>query len=221
MLLRVENLKKYYGSGSSKIEVLKGLSLEVDRGSIVSLIGKSGSGKSTLLNLIGTLDTPDSGEILYDGVSILGLDDKKKARFRNRNIGFIFQAHYLLPEFSSIENVMIPGLISGEKESHVRKRAEKLLEMVGLKDRVEFRSKDLSGGEQQRVAIARGVINSPGLILADEPTGNLDSENSEVIRNILWNLAREENSGLILVTHDLNLAEKADRSLSIVDGVVS
>lgn len=220
MLLEVKDLYKSYGEESSKINVLKGINLNLENGDIISLTGRSGSGKSTLLNIIGTLDYPDKGELIFKGKDFCNLKEKESAYFRNRNIGFIFQAHYLLPEFTSIENVMIPGLITGENRKILEKRAFDLLEKVGLHDRINHRSKDLSGGEQQRVAIARALINRPELILADEPTGNLDSENSVIVQDLLWNLVKENGSGLILVTHDMQLASRADRILKITDGVI-
>ncbi|HQO08495.1 MAG TPA: ABC transporter ATP-binding protein [Clostridiales bacterium] len=220
MLVNVKGLYKRYLIGKKEIPVLKGIDFSIETGEIVAVMGKSGAGKSTLLNLIGTLDKPDSGVIEFKGENILKYDDRKLARFRNENLGFVFQFHYLLPEFTAIENIMLPGLIRGEDRSALLKKAEELLESIGLSDRKLHKSAELSGGEQQRIAFARAIINKPSLILADEPSGNLDNQSSEMLHEIMWNLARENKTAFIVVTHDKNLADKADRIVNIVDGVI-
>jgi lipoprotein-releasing system ATP-binding protein len=220
MLVEVKELHKLYQTGKKKIPVLKGIGLSIEVGEIVAVMGKSGAGKSTLLNLIGTLDRPDSGEIIFRGENILKFNDRKLSEFRNKNLGFVFQFHYLLPEFTALENVMLPGLIKGDNKNDLQKRASELMEIVGLSDRVTHKSAELSGGEQQRVAFARALINKPSLILADEPSGNLDVVSSEKLHEIMWNLARENKTAFIVVTHDKNLALKADRTVNIVDGVI-
>jgi lipoprotein-releasing system ATP-binding protein len=220
MLVEVKELHKLYETGKKKIPVLKGIGLSIEEGEIVAVMGKSGAGKSTLLNLIGTLDRPDSGEIIFNGENILKYNDRKLAEFRNKNLGFVFQFHYLLPEFTALENVMLPGLIKGDNKNDLQKRASELMEIVGLSDRITHKSSELSGGEQQRVAFARALINKPSLILADEPSGNLDVVSSEKLHDIMWNLARVNRTAFIVVTHDKNLALKADRTVNIVDGVI-
>ncbi len=220
MLVNVIQLYKQYRIGKKDIPVLKGIDFSVEEGEIVAVMGKSGAGKSTLLNLIGTLDKPDSGIIKFNGENILDFDDKKLADFRNRNLGFVFQFHYLLPEFTAIENIMLPGLIKGDEKKDLVKRADELLEIIGLSDRKMHKSAELSGGEQQRIAFARALINKPSLILADEPSGNLDNVSSEKLHDIMWSLARENRTAFIVVTHDKNLADKADRTVNIIDGVI-
>jgi len=220
MLVNVKELYKQYQIGKKSIPVLKGVNFSIEEGEIVAVMGKSGAGKSTLLNLVGTLDRPDKGIIEFKGENILKFDDKKLADFRNKNLGFVFQFHYLLPEFSALENIMLPGLIKGDSRNDLIKRAEELLEVIGLSDRKTHRSAELSGGEQQRIAFARALINKPSLILADEPSGNLDNVSSEMLHDIMWSLARENKTAFIVVTHDKNLAEKADRIVNIIDGVI-
>lgn len=220
MLVNVKELYKQYRIGKKDIPVLKGIDFNIEQGEIVAVMGKSGAGKSTLLNLIGTLDRPDSGIIEFNGENILKYDDKKLADFRNKNLGFVFQFHYLLPEFTALENIMLPGLIKGDSRTDLVKKAEGLLEIIGLSDRKTHKSAELSGGEQQRIAFARALINKPSLILADEPSGNLDNVSSENLHEIMWSLARENKTAFIVVTHDRNLAEKADRIVNIIDGVI-
>lgn len=220
MLLKVNELYKNYTIGKKQIPVLKGIDFTMDQGEIVAVMGKSGAGKSTLLNLIGTLDRPDMGTIEFKGENILDYNDRKLAEFRNINLGFVFQFHYLLPEFTALENIMLPGLIKGDSHDELRKRAVRLLEMVEIPDRMLHRSNELSGGEQQRIAFARALINKPSLILADEPSGNLDNVSSEKLHEIMWSLAKENNTSFIVVTHDKALAEKADRTVNIIDGVI-
>jgi lipoprotein-releasing system ATP-binding protein len=220
MLVEVKELYKQYELGKKKIPVLKGINFSIAEGEIVAVMGKSGAGKSTLLNLIGTLDMPDSGVIEFRGEDILKYSDRKLAEFRNKNLGFVFQFHYLLPEFTAIENVMLPGLIKGDNKAELLKRAGELMDIVGLSDRKTHKSAELSGGEQQRVAFARALINKPSLILADEPSGNLDNVSSEMLHDIMWNLAKENKTAFIVVTHDRNLAGRADRIVNIVDGAI-
>lgn len=220
MLVNVKELYKQYRIGKKDIPVLKGINFSIEQGEIVAVMGKSGAGKSTLLNLVGTLDRPDSGIIEFNGENILKYDDKKLADFRNKNLGFVFQFHYLLPEFNALENIMLPGLIKGDNRTDLIRRAEGLLEIIGLSDRKTHKSAELSGGEQQRIAFARALINKPSLILADEPSGNLDNISSENLHEIMWSLARENKTAFIVVTHDRNLAEKADRIVNIIDGVI-
>lgn len=220
MLVNVKELYKQYRIGKKDIPVLKGIDFNIEQGEIVAVMGKSGAGKSTLLNLIGTLDRPDSGIIEFNGENILKYNDKKLADFRNKNLGFVFQFHYLLPEFTALENIMLPGLIKGDSRIDLVKKAEGLLEIIGLSDRKTHKSAELSGGEQQRIAFARALINQPSLILADEPSGNLDNVSSENLHEIMWSLARENKTAFIVVTHDRNLAEKADRIVNIIDGVI-
>ncbi len=220
MLLEIKDLKKDFKIGNNIISVLKGVDFSVDYGEIIAVMGKSGAGKSTLLNIIGTLDRPDSGSVFLNDEDIFKFNDRKLANFRNKNIGFVFQFHHLLPEFDAIENVMLPGLIVGAKKTALRERAIELLTRIGLKDRLHHRSSELSGGEQQRVAFARALINNPKLILADEPSGNLDSESSEMLHKIMWDFVKEFNTAFILVTHDDALANKADKIINIIDGKI-
>ena len=220
MLLKVKDIHKSYNLSKRDIPVLKGVNLELGQGEIIAIMGKSGAGKSTLLNIIGTLDKPQKGTIEFNGENILKYSEKQLANFRNKNIGFVFQFHYLLPEFTALENIMLPGLIRGENMSGLRDRAKKILDMIELGDREEHRSGELSGGEQQRIAFARSLINKPSLILADEPSGNLDNTSSEKLHDIMWSFARENNTSFIVVTHDRTLAEKADRIINITDGII-
>jgi len=220
MLVNVKDLYKKYTMGKKDIPVLKGVNLSLNEGEIVAVMGKSGAGKSTLLNIIGTLDKPDSGVIEFRDENIITYSDKRLAEFRNMNIGFVFQFHYLLPEFTSLENIMLPGLIMGCERVELAKRAGELLESVGLSDRAAHKSAELSGGEQQRVAFARALINKPSLILADEPSGNLDNVSSEKLHDLMWDLAKKNKTAFLVATHDKNLAGKADRIVNIIDGVI-
>jgi len=213
-MLSTKNIKKSYGD----LQILKDVNLAIRRSEIVSIVGASGAGKSTLLHILGTLARPDSGELLIDGVDVLSLSSSKIADFRNRKIGFIFQFHHLLPEFSALENVCIPSWIAGESKKEATKKATALLEHLQLKDRLEHKPSELSGGEQQRVAIARALINSPAIVLADEPTGNLDSQNSSAIFNMINDLRHEFKQTFVLVTHNEELAALSDRSLRMQDG---
>jgi lipoprotein-releasing system ATP-binding protein len=218
IILKAIDIYKSYPSGKIKIDVLKGLNLEVKKGQILTILGASGVGKTTLLNLLGTLDRPDRGDIQFDGKSTLQLNGRKLAKFRNEMIGFIFQFHHLLPEFSALENVMLPGLIARKKKSKIKKEAELLLEEVGLYERKTHKPNQLSCGEAQRVAIVRALINNPKLILADEPTGNLDSNTAKEVYNLLQKLTKQRNHTLVMVTHNEELAKKADRILRLIDG---
>lgn len=213
-MLSTNNISKSYG----ELQILKEVSIEVHKGEIVSIVGASGAGKSTLLHIIGTLDTPDSGKVFIDKVDVFALSAKKLAQFRNQKIGFVFQFHHLLPEFSALENVSLPALINGLSKKEAEKKAIFLLEMMQMSDRLFHKPNELSGGEQQRVAIARALINNPAIVLADEPTGNLDSQNSLVIFDMINNLRHELQQTFILVTHNDELAQRSDRILKMVDG---
>lgn len=213
-MVSTKNITKSYGS----LPILKGVSLEVSQGEIVSIVGASGAGKSTLLHILGTLEKPDSGTLMIDQTNVFELSAKKLALFRNQKIGFVFQFHHLLPEFSAIENVCIPAWIAGTGKNEAMKRAMELLEILNLKDRAEHKPNELSGGEQQRVAIARALINNPAIVLADEPTGNLDSQNSKAIFDIINNLRNQLGQTFIMVTHNQELADLSDRALTMVDG---
>lgn len=217
-LLEVRDLYKSYGTGSAKVEVLKGIDLTVGAGDTIALVGPSGAGKSTLLHVMGTIDRPTAGSVLFDGQDIFALSDQPLAAFRNRSIGFVFQFHHLLPEFSALENVMMPLLIGGVKRSQAEEKAQGLLEKVGLSHRVSHRPGELSGGEQQRVAIARALVRSPRLLLADEPTGNLDMKTSEEVHSLLYSIQRSTGISLVIVTHNEQLAAGMGRTIRCVDG---
>ncbi|MEI0564266.1 ABC transporter ATP-binding protein [Brachyspira pulli] len=217
VLIKIENLKKTY-VGPPKVEVLKSLSLEVYRNEILAITGESGSGKTTLLNLIGGIDDITEGTINISGNNIGKMNEGQLAHFRNSSLGYVFQFHNLLGEFSAIENVMIPSLMLKYNKKEARQKAEILLETVGLKDRMEHRIGELSGGEAQRVAIARALINRPSVVLADEPTGNLDKKNAELVRELLWNMTKQTNAALIIVTHSASIANMADRKLRLEYG---
>lgn len=212
------DLRKSYISGHEELHVLRGVDVSVRVGEIISIVGASGTGKTTFLNLIGTLDRPTGGTVLYDGVDIFKLTDGELANFRNRDLGFIFQFHHLLPEFSAIENVMMPALISGKNRKEAQEIAAELLKTVGLKGRELHKPSELSGGEQQRVAVARALMNNPKIVLADEPTGNLDRKTGEAIHELLWKLNLELNQTFIIVTHNESLAQKADKIIRLIDG---
>jgi len=222
-IIQTDLVTKSFYSGdkeSGRLDVLRGISLTVQRGEIVAIVGASGAGKSTLLHIIGTLDRPTSGEVRFDDVDVFSLPDEELARFRNKHIGFVFQFHHLLPEFSALENVAMPALIGGGELHNVRDRAAELLAEVGLGDRAGERPPKLSGGEQQRVAVARALMNSPGVVLADEPSGNLDSENAHLLHSLIRDLSRKRGQTFVLVTHNEALAQEADRVLRIADGVI-
>nr|WP_262914607.1 ABC transporter ATP-binding protein [Pontibacter vulgaris] len=214
--MQVNNIHKKYGS----LEVLKGIDLFIAAGEVVSIVGASGAGKSTLLHILGTLDTADSGEVLFDGKNIVKLNATELARFRNRHIGFIFQFHNLLPEFTALENACLPGFLAGRPEKEVRERAKELLHMLNLSHRLDHKPSELSGGEQQRTAVARALINSPRIIFADEPSGNLDSHNAQELHEIFFRLREEFNQTFVIVTHNQQLAAMADRTLEMKDGLI-
>ena len=217
-LIVVRGLCKGFTNGGASIEVLKNLEIELSAGETVAIVGPSGIGKSTLLHIIGTLDRPDGGELLFKGEDVFSYDDLKLARFRNRSIGFVFQFHHLLPEFSAVENAMMPALINGIGKQQAAQAAEEILVRVGLKDRLQYRVGKLSGGEQQRVALARALVLKPAVLLADEPTGNLDKANSEHVHSLLMELNQEFSMTLVVVTHNSELASFMSRRVTIVDG---
>lgn len=215
-MLYAENLTKNYGD----LKVLKGVGLEIKQGEVVSIVGSSGAGKTTLLQLLGTLEKPDAGSLSINGVNPFHLSPKKLAEFRNTAIGFIFQFHQLLPEFSAIENAILPGLIQGKSVSDAKKRAAELFDLLGISHRINHKPNELSGGEQQRVAVARSLINSPKVIFADEPSGNLDSQNSADLHQLFFDLRERFNQTFVIVTHNDSLANMADRKLVMQDGII-
>lgn len=217
-LLEVKELYKSFGSGPSRVDVLKGISLSVDRGETIALIGASGAGKSTLLHIMGTLDRPSSGQVLFNGEDVFKLNDLSLASFRNRSIGFVFQFHHLLAEFSALENVMMPAVIAGMKRDAAKGLATELLNDVGLGHRLTHKPGELSGGEQQRVAIARALVLSPPLLFADEPTGNLDTKTSEEVHSLLYDLHDKKGITLVIVTHNESLSAGLKRTIRLVDG---
>ncbi len=215
-MLKVKGIHKSYGS----LEVLKGVDLEVGAGEVISIVGSSGAGKSTLLHIIGTLDLPDSGTVVIDGTAVERMNDRQLSAFRNEKIGFVFQFHHLLPEFTALENVCIPLLLKGVKTSEAELHALKLLHRLGLAERKNHKPSELSGGEQQRVAVARALINNPLMVLADEPSGNLDSANAQALHKLFFELRNEFNQTFIIVTHNEELAGMADRKLVMKDGTI-
>ncbi|MCC9166344.1 ABC transporter ATP-binding protein [Pontibacter harenae] len=215
-MLQASNIHKKYGS----LQVLKGIDLSIAAGEVVSIVGASGAGKSTLLHILGTLDTADTGEVMFDDKNISKMNSSEMARFRNRHIGFIFQFHNLLPEFSALENACLPGLLAGKTEKEVQERAAQLLDMLGLSHRMHHKPSELSGGEQQRTAVARALVNSPRIIFADEPSGNLDSKNAQELHDIFFKLRSEFNQTFVIVTHNEQLAAMADRTLVMKDGQI-
>jgi lipoprotein-releasing system ATP-binding protein len=215
-MLTATNIQKYYG----QLWVLKGVDLEIKQGEIASIVGPSGCGKSTLLHILGTLDKPDKGEIVVENQRINFLNEKQMAAFRNRHVGFVFQFHHLLPEFTALENVCIPGWMAGRRKKEVEENALSLLQMLGLGHRIDNKPNALSGGEQQRVAVARALINKPAIIFADEPTGNLDSANARELHQLFFTLRQQFNQTFLIVTHNEELAQMSDRILHMKDGKI-
>lgn len=215
-MISAENLIKSYG----KLNVLKGVSLNISKGEFVTIVGASGAGKSTLLHILGTLDQPDSGQLKIAETDVFKLNDKQLSAFRNKHIGFVFQFHHLLPEFTAIENVCIPAFIAKTAKSEAEKRATELLDFLGLKERLHHKPSELSGGEQQRVAVARALINNPSVVFADEPSGNLDSANAKDLHQLFFKLREQFNQTFVIVTHNEELANMADRKLIMRDGIL-
>jgi lipoprotein-releasing system ATP-binding protein len=215
-MIELKNIKKSYGN----LEVLKGVNLDIAKAEVVSIVGRSGAGKSTLLHIIGTLDSPDSGEIFINNFDLRKMKSKELAKFRNEQIGFVFQFHHLLPEFSALENVCIPAFIKKTPEKEAKNRAAELLDYLGLKDRMEHKPTQLSGGEQQRVAVARALMNQPAVILADEPSGNLDTNTSKELHELFFKLRKDFDQTFVIVTHNEELAKMSDRKLTMKDGLI-
>lgn len=215
-MIRIRNITKSYG----QLQVLKGIDLDIEKGKIVSIVGPSGAGKTTLLQIMGTLDKADSGSVVIDGVDVMQLSDSKRSQFRNRHMGFVFQFHQLLPEFTAIENVMMPALIGGASHNAARRRAEQLLTFLGLSDRAAHKPNELSGGEKQRVAVARALVNKPDVVFADEPSGSLDTRNKQELHRLFFKLRDELQQTFVVVTHDEELAELADRKICMKDGLI-
>lgn len=216
-MISAHDIHKSFGT----LEVLKGIDLTIQQGEVVSIVGKSGAGKSTLLNILGTLDRPDRGEVLINGTNVSSLSDSRLSTFRNQHIGFIFQFHQLLPEFSALENVMMPALIANIPNSKARCRGQELLEFLGLKDRLTHKPSELSGGEKQRVAVARALMNKPDVIFADEPSGSLDTQNKQELHQLFFDLRKEFNQTFVIVTHDESLAQMSDRTIRMEDGKIN
>ena len=215
-MIKIQNITKSFGT----LQVLKGISLEIDKGEVVSIVGPSGAGKTTLLQIIGTLDQPDSGSVIIDDIDVTRLRGKRLSAFRNQELGFVFQFHQLLPEFTAIENIMIPALIAGTSRKEARQRAEELLLFMGLADRAQHKPNQLSGGERQRIAVARALINNPSVILADEPSGSLDSKNKQELHQLFFDLRDKFGQTFIIVTHDESLAAITDRTIHLKDGAI-
>ena len=213
-MIEIRGIKKSFGT----LEVLKGIDLDIERGKIVSIVGASGAGKTTLLQIMGTLDKPDSGSVVIDGVNVMNLSDAKRSAFRNKHMGFVFQFHQLLPEFTALENVMMPALIGGVSRREAKRRAEELLAFMGLSDRASHKPNELSGGEKQRVAVARALVNKPDVVFADEPSGSLDTQNKQELHRLFFDLRDQFGQTFVIVTHDEQLANIADRKICMQDG---
>ena len=216
-MIDIKGITKSFGS----LQVLKGINLHIDKGEVVSIVGPSGAGKTTLLQIMGTLDKPDSGEISVDGVDVMSLSSNKLSDFRNQHIGFVFQFHQLLPEFTAKENILIPGMIACRNQGEIERRALELLDFMGLADRADHKPAQLSGGEKQRVAVARALMNNPDVVLADEPSGSLDTHNKEELHNLFFRLRDELGQTFVIVTHDETLAQITDRTIHLVDGQIA
>lgn len=216
-MIELDNINKSFGS----LQVLKDISLNIDKGEIVSIVGPSGAGKTTLLQIMGTLDKPDSGSVKYNGTDITLFNEKELSLFRNRHIGFVFQFHQLLPEFTAEENIMIPALISGSNASDAKSKAMELMRLLDIAERANHKPSEMSGGEKQRIAVARALINNPDVILADEPSGSLDSRNREELYKLFFKLRQELNQTFVIITHDESLSGMTDRSIRLVDGMIT
>lgn len=216
-MIQLHGITKSFGS----LQVLRGIDLQVNRGEVVAIVGPSGAGKTTLLQIMGTLDRPDEGEVIIDGENVNRLSATKIAHFRNKNIGFVFQFHQLLPEFTALENVMIPALIGGTSKKEARQRAQELLDFMGLADRAEHKPNQLSGGEKQRVAVARALVNHPAVVFADEPSGSLDTHNKEELHRLFFDLRDRMGQTFVIVTHDEALASQTDRTIHMLDGYIT
>lgn len=215
-MIEIKNITKSFGS----LQVLKGIDLHIDKGEVVSIVGPSGAGKTTLLQIIGTLDKPDTGSVCIDGIDTTRLSSKRLSDFRNTRLGFVFQFHQLLPEFTAIENIMIPAYIAGKSRKEARTRADELLSFMGLSDRASHKPNELSGGEKQRIAVARALMNNPAVILADEPSGSLDTHNKEGLHQLFFDLRAQFGQTFVIVTHDESLAAVTDRTIHLRDGIV-